>query len=120
MKNTLQKLITEHKAFELNYAQRRQEEIDNPSTATNRRDFLKKTALGGFSLTALTGLSIEDSLAETTRNVNRTSAPSDLKITDLRYAHTAVMGGTAILRIDTNQGIVGWGEVRDGADPVMH
>jgi L-alanine-DL-glutamate epimerase-like enolase superfamily enzyme len=27
------------------------------------------------------------------------------------------MGGTAILRIDTNQGIVGWGEVRDGADP---
>jgi L-alanine-DL-glutamate epimerase-like enolase superfamily enzyme len=27
------------------------------------------------------------------------------------------MGGTAIIRIDTNQGIYGLGEVRDGADP---
>ena len=117
MKSTLQKLISEHKVVERAYAQQRQAEIDNPITGSNRRDFLKKTALGGFSLAALTGLGIEDTLAETTRSVQRASAPSDLKITDLRYAHTAVMGGTAILRIDTNQGIVGWGEVRDGADP---
>ena len=117
MKSTLQKLISEHKVAERGYAQQRQAEIDNPLTGSNRRDFLKKTALGGFSLAALTGLGIEYTLAETTRSVQRASAPSDLKITDLRYAHTAVMGGTAILRIDTNQGIVGWGEVRDGADP---
>lgn len=117
MKSTLQKLISEHKVAERAYAHQRQAEIDNPLTGSNRRDFLKKTALGGFSLAALTGLGIEDTLAETTRSVQRASAPSDLKITDLRYAHTAVMGGTAILRIDTNQGIVGWGEVRDGADP---
>ena len=117
MKSTLQKLISEHKGAERGYAQQRQAEIDHPLTGSNRRDFLKKTALGGFSLAALTGLGIEDTLAETTRSVQRASAPSDLKITDLRYAHTAVMGGTAILRIDTNQGIVGWGEVRDGADP---
>ncbi len=117
MKSTLQKLISEHKVAERAYAQQRQAEIYNPLTGSNRRDFLKKTALGGFSLAALTGLGIEDTLAETTRSVQRASAPSDLKITDLRYAHTAVMGGTAILRIDTNQGIVGWGEVRDGADP---
>ncbi len=63
------------------------------------------------------GLSIEDTLAQTTSKVNRSSNPSDLKITDMRYALTNVMGGTAIIRIDTNQGIYGLGEVRDGADP---
>ena len=34
----------------------------------------------------------------------------------MRYALTTVLGGTAIIRIDTNQGIYGLGEVRDGAD----
>src|SRR3546814_20084982 len=63
------------------------------------------------------GLSFEDTLAHTTSKVNRSSAPADLKITDLRYALTDVLGGTAIIRIDTNQGIYGLGEVRDGADP---
>jgi L-alanine-DL-glutamate epimerase-like enolase superfamily enzyme len=63
------------------------------------------------------GLGIEDTMAETTSKVQRASAPSDLKITDLRYCVTAVMGRTAIIRIDTNQGIYGLGEVRDGADP---
>lgn len=50
------------------------------------------------------------------QNVNRHSIPSQLKITDLRVA---VVGGAPmtcpIIRIDTNQGISGYGEVRDGA-----
>jgi L-alanine-DL-glutamate epimerase-like enolase superfamily enzyme len=117
MKNTLQAIIAKQKEQERTYTAQRKAEIENPLTGSNRRDFLKKTALGGISLTALMGLGIEDTLAETTSKVQRASAPSDLKITDLRYCLTAVMGGTAILRIDTNQGIVGWGEVRDGADP---
>lgn len=117
MKNTLKGLIQKNQLREQQYAAQRQAEIENPLTLDNRRDFLKKTALGGLSLTALMGLGIEDTMAETTKNVRRASAPSDLKITDLRYAHTNVMGGTAILRIDTNQGIYGLGEVRDGADP---
>jgi L-alanine-DL-glutamate epimerase-like enolase superfamily enzyme len=45
-------------------------------------------------------------------NVQTNSRPSDLKITDLRVA---VVGNSPLLRIDTNQGISGWGEVRDGA-----
>ncbi|MEE2659711.1 MAG: mandelate racemase/muconate lactonizing enzyme family protein [Candidatus Latescibacterota bacterium] len=43
------------------------------------------------------------------------SRPSDLKITDMRVAH--IQGGpfrSWLLRIDTNQGISGHGEVRDG------
>ena len=34
----------------------------------------------------------------------------------MRYCVTTVLGRTAIIRIDTNQGIYGLGEVRDGAD----
>ena len=81
-----------------------------------RRDFLKKAGTGGLMLGAFMFSSIEDTLAHSTSNVNRHSSPSDLKITDMRYA--VVMNGHArcpIIRIDTNQGISGYGEVRDGA-----
>ena len=82
-----------------------------------RRSFLKRSALGGIALGAASMFSpIEDVVAQSTQKVSRYGAPSDLKITDMRYCHTAVMGGTAIIRIDTNQGIYGLGEVRDGAD----
>lgn len=91
-------------------------EIANPATSNNRRNFLKKTALGGIAIGGLLGLSIEDTIAQTTSKVSRSSNPSGLKITDMRYALTTVLGGTAIIRIDTNQGIYGLGEVRDGAD----
>ena len=83
----------------------------------SRRSFFKKTAMGGIALGAATLLSpIEDVVAQSTQKVSRYGAPSDLKITDMRYCLTAVMGGTAIIRIDTNQGIYGLGEVRDAAD----
>lgn len=117
MKNALQAIIAKQKEQERTYTAQRMAEMENPLTGSNRRDFLKKTALGGMSLTALMGLGIEDAMAQTTSKVQRASAPSDLKITDMRYCHTAVMGGTAIIKIYTNQGIHGLGEVRDAADP---
>ena len=46
-------------------------------------------------------------------NVNTASCPSELKITDMRIVRTQV--GGPILKLDTNQGIHGLGEVRDGA-----
>ena len=116
MKTVLKELIEKNKEEEKIYTITRQAEIDNPKTRDDRRTFLKKTALGGMALTSLVGLSMEDTLSQTTSKVNRFSAPSDLKITDMRYALTNVMGGTAIIRIDTNQGIYGLGEVRDAAD----
>ena len=83
----------------------------------SRRSFFKKTTRGGIALGGAFLLSpIEDLIAQSTQKVSRFSAPSDLKITDMRYCHTNVMGGTAIIRIDTNQGIYGLGEVRDAAD----
>lgn len=117
MKSIIQQIAAQNKEREQKAAEARQAEIDSPSTGDSRRNFLKKTALGGMSLTALMGLSFEDSIAQTTSKVQKASAPSDLKITDMRYCHTAVMGGTAIIKIYTNQGIYGLGEVRDAADP---
>jgi len=117
MKSIIQQITAQNKERECEAAKIRQAEIDNTTTNNNRRNFLKKTALGGLSLTALMGLSFEDTMAQSTSKVQKASAPSDLKITDMRYCHTAVMGGTAIIRIYTNQGIYGLGEVRDAADP---
>src|SRR4028118_421016 len=87
-------------------------EAENP-----RRSFFKKSALGGIALGSSFMFSpIEDLVAQSISGVNRYSNPSDLRITDMRYAVTTVLGRTAIIRIDTNQGIYGLGEVRDGAD----
>jgi L-alanine-DL-glutamate epimerase-like enolase superfamily enzyme len=83
----------------------------------SRRSFLKKSTLGGIALGGAFMFSpIEDIIAQSTQKVSRYGAPSDLKITDMRYATTTVLGRTSIIRIDTNQGIYGLGEVRDGAD----
>ncbi len=83
----------------------------------SRRSFIKKAAMGGIAIGGFMKMPVEDTISHMTSNVNRASAPSELKITDMRYALTTVLGGTAIIRIDTNQGVYGLGEVRDGADP---
>jgi len=83
----------------------------------SRRSFFKKSTMGGIALGSSFLFSpIEEMIAQSTQKVSRFSAPSDLKITDLRYATTTVLGRTSVIRIDTNQGIYGLGEVRDGAD----
>ena len=116
MKSILKQIAASNRSLEQAQSAAAQAEISHPATGHDRRSFLKRTAIGGLALGGLMGWSVEDTLAQTTANVNRASYPSDLKITDLRYALTTVLGGTAILRIDTNQGIYGLGEVRDGAD----
>ncbi len=49
------------------------------------------------------------------QSVNTRSSPSELKITDLRVAIIRAPMRCPIIRLDTNQGIYGLGEVRDGA-----
>ncbi|MBV8811099.1 MAG: mandelate racemase/muconate lactonizing enzyme family protein [Acidobacteriaceae bacterium] len=77
----------------------------------HRRKFLSSVA-------GALGLAFWDdkTLEATTAYVNANSKPSELKITDLRV--TTIKGAPMtdpIIRIDTNQGIYGLGEVRDGA-----
>jgi L-alanine-DL-glutamate epimerase-like enolase superfamily enzyme len=82
----------------------------------SRREFFKKAGMGGLMLGGFMFSPLEDALAQSTSKVNRNSAPSDLKITDMRYAVVMNGGGRCpVIRIDTNQGIYGLGEVRDGA-----
>lgn len=116
MKNILQQINSGNKQQEKADIEARKAEILNPSASNDRRSFLKKAALGGIALGGLMHLSIEDTIAQTTINVQRSSSPSDLKITDMRVAVILDGGRKPLIRIDTNQGIYGLGEVRDGAD----
>lgn len=84
----------------------------NNRTRLNRRDVIKTSALalGG-------GLLMSEPLEAYPKAVNPNSSPSQLKITDMRVA-TVVKPGPSpcpIIRLDTNQGVYGLGEVRDGA-----
>lgn len=80
----------------------------------SRRDLVKNSALvlGG-------GWLGREELHAYPREVNTNSSPSTLSITDMRVA-TVVKPGPSpcpIIRLDTNQGVYGLGEVRDGASP---
>lgn len=76
-----------------------------------RRSFLTSAA-GAFAASFWT----DDALEAATQHVNTNSKPSDLKITDLRVAVVGKAPMTCpLIRIDTNQGVYGLGEVRDGA-----
>lgn len=79
---------------------------------TGRRAFLRTAAGAGAALCG------GDTLEGALQNTRTASKPSELKITDLRVA---TLAGTPfncpIVRIETNQGIFGYGEVRDDASP---
>ena len=50
--------------------------------------------------------------------VSRSSNPSKLRITDVKFTKVDLPPwGCSLVRIDTNQGISGYGEMRDGASP---
>src|SRR5690349_4900192 len=81
------------------------------SSLKNRRSFLRGAA-GALAA----GFWADETLDAAVQNVNKNSSPSDLKITDLRVATIVRAPMTCpIIRIDTNQGIYGLGELRDGA-----
>jgi len=87
-------------------------------TAYSRRSLLKGLGAGfaGLSLAGMVGTPIEEQVAFAAQNVNRSSSPSELRITDLRIAVVdRAPFRCPLIRIDTNQGISGYGEVRDGA-----
>jgi len=85
---------------------------NSDSSLIDRRGILKGSAaaLGGALLSG-------EPTEAYPKGVNMNSSPSELKITDLRVA-TLVKPGPGpcpLIRIDTNQGVYGLGEVRDGA-----
>ena len=91
--------------------------IDSTLSPVDRRSFFKTLGVGTAGALALTGRAAADAEASFIQaNVKRASEPSALKITDLRVAVVVNAPMTCpLIRVDTNQGLVGWGEVRDGA-----
>src|SRR6201993_4913130 len=83
---------------------------------TGRRTFLRGAATGSLAAGLGATFWADDTLDAAVQNTNTNSKPSDLKITDLRVAVVARAPMTCpLIRIDTNQGVYGLGEVRDGA-----
>jgi len=83
---------------------------------------MSKNMLGRRSLLKFAGAAAassfwsDETLEGALQNVSKNSKPSDLKITDLRICTLRGAPMTdPIIRIDTNQGVYGLGEVRDGA-----
>ena len=80
----------------------------------------RRDALRGFGIGAVAagsggvGLASEADAQEVRARVNTRSEPSQLKITDLRVVGVR---GHWLVRLDTNQGLHGYGEVRDGGSP---
>ena len=117
MKTILRQIAEKQRPEEIVQRNALKAEMNNPDTTRDRRSFLKKAALGGVALGGMLYLPVEETVARTTQNVSRASSPSDLKITDLRVAEKGNMGlASRIIRIDTNQGIYGLGDIRDGTD----
>jgi L-alanine-DL-glutamate epimerase-like enolase superfamily enzyme len=81
-----------------------------------RRDLLKTMGLGVAAGTAgWQGLVSAAETEEVRGRVNTHSEPSKLKITDLRVVPIQGSMRSYVIRLETNQGLVGYGEVRDGA-----
>jgi hypothetical protein len=71
MKSIIQQIADKNRKMESEEAKSNQAELENPSTSNNRRNFLKKTALGGIALGGFMKMSIEDTIAQTTASVSR-------------------------------------------------
>jgi L-alanine-DL-glutamate epimerase-like enolase superfamily enzyme len=81
----------------------------------DRRDALKSLGLtSSAAAVGAHGLATDASAQEVRGRVNTRSEPSALRITDLRVVNTH---RRFIVRLDTNQGLHGYGEVRDGGSP---
>ena len=76
----------------------------------DRKSFLQKSIIGGAAM-GLSGMAASCSAISNPKDAN--SRPSDLRITDIRGATLAAIYDFPIIKIYTNQGIIGLGEVRD-------
>ncbi|MDZ4801034.1 MAG: mandelate racemase/muconate lactonizing enzyme family protein [Bryobacteraceae bacterium] len=77
---------------------------------TKRARLTRRQILATLAFPGLFRMTENLSCAQT---LNKRSAPSDLKITDMRSVLVASNYDYPIIRIDTNQGVYGLGEVRD-------
>ncbi len=82
----------------------------------NRRDWLRMLGLS-TATASFTGFTTDIEAQEVRGRLNTNSEPSKLKITDLRVVPVTGSMRSYLVRLDTNQDICGYGEIRDGASP---
>ncbi len=82
----------------------------------NRRNLLKALGVSTAAF-GLNGWLATSDVEAAMGRANRNSEPSALKITDLRVVQMGTNWRRMLIRIDTNQGLSGYGEVRDGGSP---
>lgn len=87
--------------------------------ATSRRSFLSKAALASATLATAPFTSFGQGYEQAIDKTSKLSAPSDLKITDVKCAF--IRGGNGLfVKIHTNQGIYGCGEGVDAVAGTYH
>ena len=91
--------------------------MSNPKSGIKRRSMFSMMA----GTAALAPLVAEQAAAQPQQGggFNRNSAPSQLRITDMRAIRIATNYDYPIIKIDTNQGVYGLGEVRDAGNEGM-
>jgi L-alanine-DL-glutamate epimerase-like enolase superfamily enzyme len=80
----------------------------NTGNPSNRRDFLKKASIGGLGMGFLGTNATSEIITSSGSFQSKPSQKAKIKITDLRCA---VMGNSPIVRIITDAGISGYGQV---------
>lgn len=83
------------------------------SNKQNRRSFLKKASIAGAGVAALPMTStLGQGLIDANERTSKMSAPSDIRITAVKVAYS---GGGMFVKLESNQGLVGWGEAVDAS-----
>ena len=90
----------------------------NPKTGPTRRNMVGMVA-GTAALGSFLAEQPAGAQSPQPGGVNRNSAPSQLRITDMRAIRIASNYDYPIIRIDTNQGVYGLGEARDAGNEGM-
>lgn len=83
----------------------------------SRRSFITKAAIAAAMTPFATLPAFGQGLSQAMDKTPRPSAPSDLKITDVKCGYS---GGGLFIRISTNQDIVGYGEAVDAVGGTYH
>ncbi len=83
------------------------------STKQNRRSFLTKAGVGAAALASTPLIqTFGNGLEQAKERTSMMSAPSDLRITAVKVGYA---GGGMFVKLETNQGITGWGEAVDAS-----
>ncbi|MGD0000053.1 MAG: mandelate racemase/muconate lactonizing enzyme family protein, partial [Bryobacteraceae bacterium] len=83
------------------------------ATEKNRTGLSRRALMRSGLAAAATGPLFKATAGTTSASLNTNSAPSDLRITDMRACRVAANYDYPIIKLYTNQGVYGLGEVRD-------